>query len=63
VDLQPVGGQPVSYETTHHEKPVWIDGGIMKAAGVINHTDAEVILLEALAGRQSPFPSAGGKRY
>ncbi|MDB5809195.1 MAG: hypothetical protein JWN94_1317 [Betaproteobacteria bacterium] len=63
VDLQPVGGQSVSYETMHHEKPVWIDGGIMKAAGVVNHTDAEVIMLEALAGRRSPFPPAKSGRY
>src|SRR6476620_3097839 len=27
VDLQPVNGQPSSYETRHHEKPVWIEDG------------------------------------
>ena len=62
VDVAPVNGKPVSYQTTHHEKPVWIGNGIMQAAGVINHTDAEVIMLEALAGRRSPFP-AGKKGY
>ena len=24
VDLQPVNGQPSTFETTHHEKPLWI---------------------------------------
>jgi hypothetical protein len=63
VDLQPVGGPAFSYATTHHEKPVWIEGGAMKAAGVINHTDAEVIMLEALCGRRSPFPPGKSGRY
>ncbi len=56
VDLQPVNGQAVSYETTHHEKPLWIENGTMQAGGVVNHTDAELIMLEALCGRRSPFP-------
>lgn len=55
-EVEPVNGKPISYETTHHEKPIWIADGIMQAAGVINHTDAEVIMLEALVGRRSPFP-------
>ena len=63
VDLQPVGGQPASFETTHHEKPLWIEDGKTRSARVVNHTDAEVIMLEALAGRPSPFPAGSGGRY
>jgi len=63
VDLQPVNGQPSSYETTHHEKPLWIEGGMTRPAKVINHTDAEVIMLEALVGRRSPFPPSKSGRY
>ncbi|MCE9641710.1 MAG: hypothetical protein K8S22_16460, partial [Betaproteobacteria bacterium] len=63
VDLKPVGGPAFSYATTHHEKPVWIEGGKMKPAGVLNHADAEVIMFEALAGRRSPFPPAKSGRY
>ena len=63
VDLQPVNGQPSSYETTHHEKPLWIEDGMTKPAGVTNHADAEVIMLEALAGRRSPFPPLKSGRY
>jgi len=56
VDLSPVNGQTVSYSTTHHEKPLWIEDGRTMPATVMNHTDAEVIMLEALVGRPSPFP-------
>ena len=56
VDLSPVNGQMVSYSTTHHEKPLWIEDGKTMPATVMNHTDAEVIMLEALNGRPSPFP-------
>ncbi len=62
VDLQPLNGQPLSYATTHHERPVWIENGVTTPAAVVNHTDAEVIMLEALVGRGSPFP-AGKSRY
>jgi hypothetical protein len=63
VDLQPVNGQMVSYTTTHHEKPLWIEDGMTKPATVVNHTDAEVIMLEALVGRPSPFPAGMKGRY
>jgi len=63
VDLQPVNGRPESFETTHHEKPLWIEDGKTRSARVVNHTDAEVIMLEALAGRPSPFPAGSGGRY
>ena len=62
VELRPLNGQPLSYATTRHEKPVWIENGVTMPASVVNHTDAEIIMLEALVGRGSPFP-AGGSRY
>ena len=62
VELRPVNGQPLRYSTTHHERPVWIEDGKVSSAMVANHTDAEVIMLEALVGRGSPFP-AGMKSY
>jgi hypothetical protein len=62
VDLRPLDGQPLSYATTHHERPVWIEKGATSPAPLIDHTDAEIIMLEALVGRGSPFP-AGVKQY
>jgi hypothetical protein len=62
VELQPGNGPMLSYSTTHHEKPLWIENGKTMPATVVNHTDAEVIMLEALVGRGSPFP-AGMNRY
>jgi hypothetical protein len=61
VDLQPLNGQPLSYATTQHEKPLMIENGATKPTMVMNHTDAEIIMLEALVGRGSPFPSGKSK--
>jgi hypothetical protein len=61
VELQPANGRMVSYTTTHHERPLWIENGTTRPATVVNHTDAEVIMLEALVGRGSPFPSGKSK--
>ncbi len=54
-----------SYSTKHHEYPVFIYNmhsmpkmlkpQMMLPTGVIDHTDAELILLESLVGRQVPF--------
>lgn len=50
--------------TRHHEYPLYIDtrrGPLMVApADVINHSDAELVMLEALVGRVPPFH---GKAY
>ena len=62
VELTPLNGSPSSYSTTHYEKPLWIEEGGTMPATVVNHTDAEVIMLEALVGRDSPFPR-GGSNY
>lgn len=54
-----------SYGTTHHEKPMYIYNDMkmpkmMVPAGVINHNDDELTLLEALVGR---VPAFQGKDY
>jgi hypothetical protein len=46
--------------TTHHDHPIYIHADpamatSMVPARVINHTDAELVLLENLVGRQPPF--------
>ncbi|HSJ96819.1 MAG TPA: hypothetical protein VLC53_07100 [Myxococcota bacterium] len=49
--------------TTHHEQPLWLrdDGGILRAepGPMTNHSDAELVMLEALVGRQPPFMKDG----
>lgn len=55
--------------TTHHEQPLMLTeaGGIMRAGKgpVMNHTDAELVMLEALVGREPPFVNDAdpSKRY
>jgi hypothetical protein len=56
------------YSTTHHDKPMYVHNDMqmpkmMVPAAVINHTDAELELLEALVGRVPPFYGQGGPRY
>ena len=50
-------------KTTHHEQPLILrdDGGILRAepGPFQNHTDAELILLESLVGREPPFMKGG----
>ena len=50
-------------KTTHHESPLLLteSNGIMRAAPgpFRNHTDAELIMLEALVGREPPFVKSG----
>jgi hypothetical protein len=45
--------------TVHHDQPRYIYAAgrerMMERAGVINHRDAELILLESLVGREPPF--------
>ena len=54
--------------TQHHDHPIYIHGDAtmptsMVPATVINHTDAELILLENLVGRLPPFYGKGMKPY
>ena len=50
-------------KTTHHESPLLLteSDGIMRAdpGPFRNHTDAELIMLEALVGREPPFVKSG----
>ncbi len=57
-------------KTTHHEQPLLLtdDGGILRAqpGPFQNHSDAELIMLEALVGREPPFMKDGqypAKKY
>jgi ribosomal protein L27 len=56
------------YSTVHHDKPMYIHNDMkmpkmMVPAGVINHSDAELELLESLVGRLPPFYGQGGTKY
>jgi hypothetical protein len=50
-------------KTTHHEEPLVLrdDGGIMRVepGPFLNHSDAELVMLEALVGREPPFMKGG----
>ena len=56
-------------DTKHHEQPRYVYGKstpsirMIESAPVINHTDAELTMLEALVGRTPPFLDSGGPRY
>ncbi len=57
-----------TYSTTHHDKPMYVHNDMkmpkmMVPASVINHTDDELKLLEALVGRWPPFYGQGGPKY
>lgn len=61
-EVETVGGQRASYATTHHEAPRYLyrDPAMKpQRATVINHTDEELIMLEALVGRYPPFYGSG----
>jgi len=53
--------------TRHHEQPRYIMSAgapqMLMQAPVINHTDAELILLEGIVGRQPPFVGQGFRPY
>lgn len=55
--------------TRHHDSPRYIyksplaNGELIARAPVINHTDAELIMLESLVSRQPPFAGSGEKYY
>jgi hypothetical protein len=53
--------------TRHHEQPRYIFARgapqMIMAAPVINHTDAELVMLETLVGRQPPFVGQGYPTY
>jgi hypothetical protein len=53
------GMEPKRVKTTHHEQPLLLrgDGGAMRAdrGPFRNHSDDELVMLEALVGREPPF--------
>jgi len=67
-DVSPLAepGRVETIATRHHDHPVYLhaDQGMpmMAPASVINHSDAELILLENLVGRWPPFYGQG-ERY
>lgn len=67
--LEPVA-EPAARETvrtTHHEQPRYVmargAAQMVMAAPMLNHSDAELELLESLVGRQPPFSGKGFPRY
>ncbi len=54
---------PKLVQTRHHEQPLLLrdDGGIMRVepGPFQNHSDAELVLLESLCGREPPFMKDG----
>jgi len=53
-------------KSKYHENPRYITGGQsprIDKAPVLNHTDAELDMLEALVGRETPFDPLGSNRY
>jgi len=60
-------GARETVRTTHHEQPRYIlpKGApqMMMKAPVINHTDAELTLIESLVGRRVPFDPADYRSY
>jgi len=66
VELTPTAApqEAERYSTKHHDKPMYIHNDMkmskmMVPAAVINHTDDELTLLEALVGRRPPFWGSG----
>jgi len=61
--LQGAGMADKVVKTTHHEQPLLLtqSGGAMQAqpGPFRNHTDAELVMLEALVGREPPFMRDG----
>ncbi len=56
-------GENKVFNTKHHEQPYYILGGGAKRAylkaPMLNHTDEELTMLEALVGRRPPFGDGG----
>jgi hypothetical protein len=54
---------PRTVQTTHHEQPLLLndEGGLLRVVPgpMRNHTDAELVMLEEVVGREPPFMKAG----
>lgn len=58
-------GITMDIQAERHDRPVYVlpadDGSqLIRKAPVINHTDSELAMLEALVGRKTPFPYPAG---
>jgi hypothetical protein len=57
--VQGAGMEPKAVKTTHHEQPLLLQeasGAMRMEPGPFrNHSDAELVMLEALVGREPPF--------
>ncbi len=68
-DVTPTAGAALAREvvTRYHDRPFYIyapgAAEIWQPAAVINHSDAELILLEGLVGRRPPFAVPGNPGY
>ncbi|MBF0340188.1 MAG: hypothetical protein HQL95_04400 [Magnetococcales bacterium] len=57
MNADPLVGE--SLETQHHESPRYLaPEGLIRKAPMLNHTDEELFMLEALVNRQPPFKRA-----
>ena len=60
--------QKETITTKHHDHPLYVHSDpkmttAMVPAGVMNHSDVELALLESLVGRQPPFPAEYWRTY
>ncbi|WP_211097411.1 hypothetical protein [Herbaspirillum sp. ST 5-3] len=57
--------RPRVLRTSHHERPLYIgmEKSAITRAHVVNHRDAELIMLEALVGRRPPFYGKPERTY
>ncbi len=64
LDAKAFPGERKVFDTKHHEQPYYILGAGSKRAflkaPMLNHTDEELTMLEALVGRKPTFGSGGG---
>jgi hypothetical protein len=64
LDAAAFPGERKMLDTKHHEQPYYILGAGSKRAflkaPMMNHTDEELTMLEALVGRKPPFGGGGG---
>ncbi|MEK6742527.1 MAG: hypothetical protein AABZ15_02905 [Nitrospirota bacterium] len=64
LDAKSFPGERMVFDTKHHEQPYYILGAGSKRAflkaPMMNHTDEELTMLEALVGRKPPFGGGDG---
>jgi alpha-glucosidase (family GH31 glycosyl hydrolase) len=56
------GGTSQNVKTSHHEMPLFLRQGAamrIEPAGFRDHRDEELVMLEALVGREPPFVKNG----